>query len=117
MAKAKNRVIAGDYLNKLLMVTYGKPFLSVGFVKTMPLDKSTVAAYEVLNQESKKSATSGVARGILGGTLFGTVGMVAGAVSAKNKGIYHISINFTDGKRSLAEVDEKVYKAIMQYCF
>lgn len=43
--------------------------------------------------------------------------MVAGAVSAKNKGIYQVAIQFTDGKKSLIEVDDKIYKAIIQKCF
>ena len=44
-------------------------------------------------------------------------GDYAGAASAKNKGVYTIAIQFKDGKRSLVEVDDKIYKAIVQNCF
>ena len=49
--------------------------------------------------------------------MLGPVGMLAGGISAKNKGIYQVAVEFTDGKRSLLEVDDKIYKAIAKGCF
>jgi hypothetical protein len=43
--------------------------------------------------------------------------MLAGAMSAKNKGTYHIAVEFHDGKKSLIEADDKKYKAILKACF
>ena len=42
------------------------------------------------------------------------LGGVAGAIS---KNGYQVKIIFKDGKKSLLEVDEKLYKAIVQACF
>ncbi len=49
--------------------------------------------------------------------MLGPVGAVAGVMSAKNKGTYQIAIKFKNGEKSLIEVDDKIYKAIIQACF
>jgi len=36
---------------------------------------------------------------------------------AKNKGIHVIAIEFTDGKKSLVEINEKFYKTLIQTMF
>ena len=116
MAKAKNKVIAGEYEGKKvesgLLGVHIKTFL-----ENINLDKKNVSSYEVITDDIRKSAKSGVARGIVGGVLLGPVGALAGGLSAKNKGIYQIAIEFKDGKKSLIEVDDKIYKAIVKSCF
>ncbi len=115
---AKNRVIAGDYSGKqVLGGGVAQAGISMGFIKQLYLNNTTVESYEVITDEHSKSAASGAARGIIGGALLGGVGAIAGAMSAKEKGIYQIAIQFKDGKRSLLEVDDKIYKAIIQACF
>lgn len=118
MAKAKNKVIAGDYEGK--QVGGGglsRAFIMVEVFKAIYLDSKTVESYELITDEHSKSAKSGVVRGIVGGALLGPVGMLAGAISAKTKGIYQVAVQFKDGKRSLLEVDDKIYKAIIKGCF
>lgn len=117
MAKAKNAVIAGDYIGKQVIGTLGNVQIVTGFGKGTPISKTTVDSYELITDEHRKSAASGVARGIVGGALLGPVGMLAGGLSAKTKGIYQVAIQFKDGKRSLIEVDDKIYKAVIQSCF
>ena len=117
MAKAKNKVIAGDYSGNQVICTIANASISLGLIKSLELNNKNVKSYELITDEHRKSASSGVARGIVGGALLGTVGMLAGGLSAKNKGIYQVAIEFTDGKRSLLEVDDKVYKAIIKACF
>lgn len=113
----KNFVIAGDYKGKGLMYTANKLILATGFFQKIIIDKTTLESYEVLTEEHVKSATSGVARGLVGGALLGPVGMLAGVISAKKKGIYHIVLEFKDGKRSLVEVDKKIYTELMKLMF
>ena len=114
---AKNKVIAGAYNGKMVDSAVGKAYIITKFMKQVNLDSTTVESYEVLNNEQSKSMGSGIAKGIVGGALFGVAGAVAGGMAAKTNGIYQISIQFNDGKKSLLEVDEKVYKAIIQSCF
>lgn len=114
---AKNMVIAGDYQGKGVGVSLGTPFINIKFGKMLELDKFNLDSYEVITEESRKSAASGVARGIVGGALLGPVGMLAGGLSAKNKGTVTVAVQFKDGKKSLLEVDDKIYKAIVQKMF
>lgn len=114
---AKNKVIAGDYLGRGIILGMGNPSIVVGFGKSFYLDKSCVTSYELITDEHRKSASSGVARGLVGGALLGPVGLLAGGLSAKNKGVYQVAIQFTDGKKSLLEVNDKIYKAIVSTLF
>lgn len=114
---AKNKVIAGDYLGYMVGQSLGNPYIYSGFKKSINLNNTTIETYELITDEHRKSAKSGIARGIVGGALLGPVGMLAGGMSAKNKGIYQIALQFKDGKRSLIEVDDKIYKAIIKSCF
>lgn len=114
---AKNMVIAGDHVNSAVAYTLGTVQISTGIFKSIMVDRGTVDSYELITDEHRKSALSGVSRGLVGGVLLGPVGMIAGAVSAKNKGIYTVAIQFKDGSKSLLEVNDKIYKAIVKNCF
>ena len=53
-------------------------------------------SYEVITEEHRKSAASGAARGLTGGALLGPAGILAGGLSAENKGTYQIAIQFEE---------------------
>lgn len=119
MASAKNKVIAGDYqgreiggmLGLIYILERGKDNPSID------IDSKNVESYELITDEHRKSASSGVARGIVGGALLGPVGMLAGGLSAKSKGIYTVAIQWKDGKKSLIEINDKLYKNLVKSCF
>ena len=108
---AKNRVIAGDYNGAMVATSFG--IITIGGMK---VEKWTVEAYEVITEEHRKSAASGIARGLVGGAILGPVGLLAG-LTAKNKDTYNVAIAWKDGKKSLIEVDDKIYKAIIKKMF
>lgn len=114
---AVNKVVAGDYLGLMLGFAGKEPYIILKIFKTMPLNKTTVDSYEVITEEHAKSATSGVVRGAVGAALLGPIGLLAGGLSAKNKSSHTIAIKFKDGKNSLIEVDEKIYKALVRTMF
>ena len=58
----------------------------------------------IVGQESKKSATSSVARGIVGGALVGPAGMIAGGISGKNKNKTTFQIIYENGKQRTVTV-------------
>ncbi len=88
---AKNRVITGDYAGSLVVGGgTSNAAISLGILKKLNLNRLTVENYEVL-------------------------GGVAGAMEPKNG--YQVAVNFKDGKKSLLEIDGKLYKAIVQACF
>ena len=113
---AKNKVIAGDYVGKVVGATLGQVSIGIGFGKNLYLNKETVESYEVITEEQQKSASSGIVRGAVGAALLGPVGLLAG-LSAKNKGTYNVAVKFVDGKNSLMEIDEKAYKALVKVMF
>ena len=113
---AKNMVVAGDYLGKPVTSIGGVTQIYIDRKNYVLLDKFGVDTYDVFTEETSKSAASGVARGAVGAALLGPVGLLAG-LSAKNKGTYTIAVRFKDGKNSLIEVDDKVYKNFVRAMF
>ncbi len=114
---AKNMVIAGDYVGKAVTGIGGVVQIFLDRKNYVLLDKFGVDTYDVITEDTRKSAASGVVRGAVGSALLGPVGMLAGGLSAKNKGIYTVAVRFKDGKNSLIEIDEKVYKKFVQGMF
>jgi hypothetical protein len=119
----KNIVTAGDYKNgslelKVKITKNNEVYLlKPGFFQgKFPIDKTTVESFEVLGEESNTSATSAVARGAIGALILGPVG-IAAALSAKKKGVHTIAIQFKDGKRSMIDVDDQIYKTIRENLF
>lgn len=112
---AKNKVIAGDYENKKVTESFGKLIIS-SLIDERVIDNTTVESYELITDEIRKSGTSAILRGGLGAAVFGPVGVLAG-ITAKNKGIYQVAVQFRDGKKSLLEIDEKLYKLLIKKCF
>lgn len=85
-----NRVINGDYAGcQVVGGGIANASIALGFIKQLYLNSSTVESYEVLG----------------------------GVVGALSKNGYQVKIIFKDGKKSLLEIDEKLYKAIVQACF
>lgn len=119
---SRNKVIAGDYEGNNILLSrpsmFGKEEVCIftGLTKNFPLNKENVESYEVITEEHRKSAVSGVSRGLVGGVLLGPVGLLAG-LSAKSKGTHTIVIQFKDGKKSLIEINEKMYKKLIESVF
>lgn len=111
-----NMVIAGDYEGAGIAVGHNSIKICKG-LKRIKLTKDMVDSYEVVTEEHRKSATSGIARGLIGGALLGGVGAIAGAMSAKQKGVYQVAIQFKDGKRSLLLLDDNAYKTLTRILF
>ena len=72
--------------------------------KRFKLDKETVHKVGIVDTNSTKSMSSALLRGGAGAVLLGPVG-IAAALSAKNNKTHQIMITFSDGKESMAIVD------------
>lgn len=112
MAKAQNKVIAGTYSGHSISYNFGCPKTSFG----VSFDRTTIAEYELVTAEKMKSGSSAIIRGAIGGAVLGPVGLLA-AVTAKNNGINTVAIVWKNGSKSLIEVDDKIYKAIVKEMF
>lgn len=113
---AKNKVIAGDYKGFTITASFNELCIFLGINNEIKINKFSVAQYEVIDEENRKSATSAVGRALVGGLLLGGAGLLAG-LSARRKGIYTVAIEFNDGKKSLIEIDEKRYKLLLKKMF
>lgn len=122
---SKSVTIAGDYQGDIKsIVVKGRPvmcidgkLLSTRKKVKKEISKETVESYEVLDESSQTSMASGVARGIIGGALLGGVGAIAGAASAKKKGLHTVSIVFKDGTKSLCQLDDLAYKNLLFHLY
>ena len=83
----KNTVQAGDFKQGYVRYKNKKKGLflvgSFGLGSKVWINKDTVDYYEVVGEEQYRSFGSGVARGVAGAALFGGVGAIAGAASAR----------------------------------
>lgn len=68
-------------------------------------------------QEGNSSMGSGVARGAVGAALFGGIGAIAGANSAKKNSDYTVSIIFKDGTKALCSLGADNYKALVRIMY
>ncbi|MCQ4727443.1 hypothetical protein NE664_12400 [Anaerotignum faecicola] len=117
--KARNVVLAGDYKGHIL--TSGRngeiePKLSTGiFKKRIPLTKETVESMEVINQATIQSAANGIVSTAISTALLGPVGLLAGRPQVE--GIYMVAIKLKNGKNFLAEIDDDIYRALIQWMY
>jgi len=114
---AKNKVVAGDYNGKRILVTLGTPAIQLSVISKLSLDRATIDSYEVVSTDQRKSAISGIVRGLIGNALLGQAGMVGGTLSAKNNKSFLLAVEFRDGKRSLLEINDKIYQSIIKSTF
>lgn len=115
-----NSVIAGDYKDYIVCQSTTKMNglkLSAIFKKDIEIDSTTVETYEIMDEKNSKSMTSGVIRGAVGAAIFGPIGAVAGAASAKSKSRYRVSVLFKDGKKSLLYIDQKTLDKLTEILF
>lgn len=109
-----SRIVSGDYEKKAVGVYNGIPQILIGFnpKNNIMISRNTIERYEIVDGGEKKRA----GRAVAGALLAGPLGLAAGALSAKTKGIL-MAIEFKDGKKSLIECDKKVHDAIIKTCF
>jgi len=79
--------------------------------RTVKISRDTVENYDILDKDTQISSFDAVRRANNWSFFFGNAGYAA-ALGAKAKGTYRIAIQFYDGRRSLLEVDDKLYRAI-----
>ena len=113
--KARNVVLAGDYKGGVIGADKNgriEPLLTPGiFKRGIPLSKETVESMEVINQ----SAANGVVSTAISAALLGPVGLLAGMPTVS--GVYMVAIKMKDGKNFLAEIDDNIYRSLIQWMY
>ena len=117
MKQALNKVIAGDFESMYVKNSLLGPYIDTDYKDPLYLDSETIENYERISEDHQKSVGDTIYYSALGGILFGAAGAIVGGLSAGNKNIYHLALYFHDGKKSLLEIDDKLYNAIIRNCF
>lgn len=113
-----SKVIKGYHEGKKIKnctndVIYIQPEL---FGKPTSLDKTNLANYEVITEDTVKSGSSAILRGTVGTVLLPGIGILAG-LSAKNKSKYVVAVEWKNGEKSLLELDQYDYKVLVKTMF
>ena len=112
-AKARNRVIEGEYKGKAIGCTFKVIFISVSLFKTIDITTENVESYQLVDEQtSGAGAGEGLARGLVGGAIAGGIGALAGVMTVPENDIYAVIINFKDGKKSLIEIDGERFSVL-----
>ena len=112
----KNSIVAGDYKGKSLIIENDLLYIVMGLFKKYPISRDTVEEYEVMDENSRISASSAIGRAFIGSVVLGPAGLLA-AVSAKKKDTVVVAVQFKDGKKSLMELNGKYYKCLVRSLF
>ncbi len=113
---SKSKVIAGDYVN-YDVIAYRNKLFFMHHLKRIAVNKTNIANYEIINDIETHPFWKTLLKGAVGGAVFGAVGMFASVSSSSTVKRYMISIEFTDGKKSLINVDVDEYQCILKALF
>lgn len=118
---SKNIVLEGAFKGRPINVTNG-----VILIDTRIICKHNIARYKIITEEKRKSGTSMILRGTAGIALLGSVGALA-SLTAKDKKTYIVAIEWDNlflnskdkkkGNKSLLEIDDKIYNALVKMMF
>lgn len=94
-------VLAGDFEGCLIRSS--NSYLYIDNYIEYTFTKNNISSYEIVSQDTTKSTSSALTRGIIGGALLGPIGLLAG-LGAKNKNCIKIAVYWKDGKKSLIQL-------------
>lgn len=79
------------------------------------LDGYKIVSTMIINNDSRKSASSSISRAVVGGAVLGLPGLIGGAVSGKNKNTTTFLIQYANGHKETKTVknDSREFK---EYC-
>ena len=124
MKKAKNQVIAGNYIGS--HVCFGGLGFSTSQILVLRnekggekhIDSRTVDSYDLITANNYEEKKFSFAKGLMGTLVLGPVGAVAGIGGSKQKSdIYTVAIFWKNEKKSLIEIDEPKYKLLIKTLF
>lgn len=126
MAKAKNKVINGDYENADIIVTNKKLYIEIGGERRIALDDTTIKRAEPLDEKQYKSILDTVVKAegiaiplciLFPPSIVGVIGIgcgsaVAGFLLGKNIYRAKVAIEFKSGKYSVLDIDKERFRIL-----
>lgn len=114
--KAKNKIKAGYLKEYKFKKCYGKLYLKC-LEKEYAVNKMTISSFQIINCSEQPSGLSIFTRGFILSKLFGTLGLITGAATAKKNKIYTVKLTFSNGESGLAEIDSYYYDLLVGELF
>ncbi|MBR4201349.1 MAG: hypothetical protein IKQ91_08795 [Oscillospiraceae bacterium] len=114
MASARNIVLAGDYAGaRVFCISAKLAYISGTMTKTddIYLTEKNIVRFELMTDDLIRSGNSLLLTGVLDPACLGKLRLRA-SESMQKKGVYTVAVKFHDDKRSLMEVDERIYHAV-----
>lgn len=114
--KTINYVLEGEYKNEEIYCPSKSDTLKI--IGGSSIKKERIVSYTILDENTKNSSEYSFWKGVLGVTLFGSLGVIAG-IGGKNKSSkeYLISLEWKDGNKSLILIDDEYYKVFVKSMF
>lgn len=111
-ASTKNKVITGEYLDKLVGQIAKIPCIILKITRTISLDNTNVSEMEFIYESSNINVASAATRGFIGEMLFRLIDLAAVGTATRDER-YIVGIVFKDGCRSVLEIDGVLYKVLL----
>ena len=111
----KNKVVAGDFQHWDVLCRGNRLYFMHRLTK-QEVAKNEIARFDTINDVSQSSLWKPLLCGGIGSAMFGLPGMMIGAAAGSGgRGkTFLVSLEFTDGRKSLLEVDTGTYKALFR---
>jgi len=117
---ARNKVIAGDFKEKFVVDWLNRNSLAIRLdfwgTQRYHINDDTVESFTVTGRNYKGKMAMSLLRATVGGIVAGPIGLLAGAIYKNDDCVCIIDIQFEDGKTSVIEVDNAVYKQLAKTC-
>lgn len=110
--RARNRVIAGEYHDKMVSRAGTTLCIISKIAQTIDLDRSNVDEIELIDETSEVSRVGAATRGFIGELLFGPIGLAAAATARRDE-VHTVEITFKDGRKSTLELDGELYALLL----
>ena len=111
--RAKNKIVSGFLQEYQFTKKYGKLYLRC-LEQEYAINKMTVKSIQILDCQEMPSLSSILVKGFILSKIFGLLGMIAGAATAKKNCIYRIKLTFPNDEVGLAEIDSNHYEMLVR---
>lgn len=78
------------------------------------LNENTIASINLIDKQNVNDTGSAIARGLVGGTILGGAGLIAGTITGKKDEANTIEIIYKTGEKSFALVNSDIYKCLLK---
>lgn len=107
-----NKVIDGDYKYITVKVRNGAATIIDKWDGKRVMDHQSVEQYKLLGKRNVNKGYTLNGKSIWGGIFLGPLGFLLG-FQKEEIDIHRVAVKFNDGKKSLMELDDKAYTALM----